>query len=103
MGDELVTKAEHTERDIPGLITYIKKNVNELNHDEKREVLQLIMNTTVSDEKIIEKGNGTSVRFRDLDPRTIKNIAVFIDVKLSGKKEDLQYFPDDVGDEAGGK
>lgn len=63
-------------------IIYIYDNINELKLDYRTEVLQMILYSNIDDEKIVEKGNGCSIKFSDMDSTLIKNIYNFIYKKL---------------------
>jgi hypothetical protein len=62
-------------------INYINDNIAELKIAFRKEILQIIIYSNVPDEKIIEKGNGSQIKFSDLDSNLIKNIYNYIQQK----------------------
>jgi len=62
-------------------ICFINDNINELKLNFRTEVLQIIL-YSIGGDKVIEKGNGCSIKFSDMDNELIKNIYNFISKKL---------------------
>lgn len=62
-------------------INYINDNINEMNISDRREILQMIIND-VNHEKIVEKGNGSQIKYSDLNVNLLKNIYNFISNKI---------------------
>jgi hypothetical protein len=60
---------------------YISDNIGNLNINYRREILQMLI-YAVDDEKLIEKGNGTQIKFTDLDDKLLTNIYNFIYNKI---------------------
>ena len=60
---------------------YICDNVNELDHDSRVEVMQMIFRSASRD-KITEKGNGVPIKLTDIPEPLIKDIYTFIDKKI---------------------
>lgn len=70
---------EHlTENDKNKYILYICDNINELKLNNRREILQMIMYANIDSDKIIEKGNGTQIKFADISDILLKNIYNYI-------------------------
>lgn len=63
-------------------ISFIHNNINELKLNYRKEILQMILYSNIDDEKIVEKGNGTQIKFSDIDSILLKNIYNFIYMKL---------------------
>lgn len=59
------------------LIMYIYDHVNDLKLNHRKEVLQMIM-YNVDHDKIVEKGNGTQIKFSDMNDNILKNIYNYI-------------------------
>lgn len=74
---------EHlTENDKNKYILYICDNINELKLNNRREILQMIMYANIDSDKIIEKGNGTQIKFADISDILLKNIYNYIHNKF---------------------
>jgi hypothetical protein len=54
-------------------INYISDTINDLPFLAKVEILQMII-YDIEDEKIIEKGNGTQIKFADINQETLLKI-----------------------------
>jgi hypothetical protein len=54
-------------------INYISDTINDLPFLAKVEILQMII-YDIDDEKIIEKGNGTQIKFADINSETLLKI-----------------------------
>ena len=76
------------------MIEYIKQYVGDLSIDERRDVIQMIVNSSIPDKKIQTKGNGTQIKFRDIPDTVVSMIYNYIDTRVSNKKDELQHFPD---------
>jgi hypothetical protein len=63
-------------------ILYISDNINELKINHRKEVLQMIIGSEIEDDKIVEKGNGTQIKFVDIDMQLLQNIYNFLYNKL---------------------
>jgi hypothetical protein len=63
-------------------ILYIYDNINELKHNFRIEVLQMILYSNIDESKIVEKGGGSSIKFADMDAPLIKSIYNFIQTKM---------------------
>ena len=63
-------------------ISYIHDNINELKLSFRKEILQIIRNSNIDDEKIVEKGSGTQIKFSDIDPVLLKIVYNYIYKKI---------------------
>lgn len=64
-------------------IIYITNNLNELRLQSRKEILQIIINSySISDEKIIEKGNGTEILYKYISDDLLDKIYKYIKQKL---------------------
>jgi hypothetical protein len=63
-------------------ISYINDNINELKLSFRKEILQIIRNSNIDDDKIVEKGSGTQIKFSDIDPVLLKIIYNYIYKKI---------------------
>ena len=63
-------------------ISYINDNINELKLSFRKEILQIILYSNIDDDKIVEKGSGTQIKFSDIDPILLKNIYNYIYKKI---------------------
>jgi hypothetical protein len=79
---------------IPIMIKYIKQHVGDLLVSERQDILQMIVNSSIEDNKIQTKGDGTQVRFADIPKPIIGMVYSYIQNKLTTKLNALQYFPD---------
>ena len=52
---------------------YIYNNINDIDIDIKKELLQIIYNSNTKD-KIVEKGNGVQIKFNDIEDSTITTL-----------------------------
>jgi hypothetical protein len=66
------------------MCSYICNNVDELNFQHRKDVLQVIYNSS-SKKKITEKGNGSQIKIDDLPDMLIRTIYDFIIQKLNGQ------------------
>lgn len=81
---------------ITDIVKYIKFNVDYLSMNERQDILQMIINSSIEDSKIQTKGNGTQIKFRDIPQSVLSMIYSYIQTKLTSKMDELQYFPDKV-------
>ncbi len=66
-------------------ILYICDNINELKLNNRKEILQMIIYSSIDPEKIIEKGNGTQVKISDINDTLLKNIYNYIHNKFESE------------------
>ena len=71
-------------------INYIDKYVDELLLDEKLYIYKMIMEYSINDNLIIEKGAGIEIKFKHLSPELITNIYNFIKFKISNKQNETK-------------
>jgi hypothetical protein len=76
-------------------ITYIKNHVHDLTIQERLDVLNLIINSPINDNKIYSKGNGTMIRFEDMTNETIWNIYNKIKTIIDNKINQLKEFSEE--------
>jgi hypothetical protein len=67
-------------------ITYITDNINELKLSHRKELLQLIIYSNLNDESIVEKGNGTQIKFSDIDNNLLFSIYNFVHKKIESSE-----------------
>lgn len=70
------------ESDRSKYIIYINENINELRFNFRKEILQIILYSNIEDDKIIEKGSGTQIKFSSIDSTLLKNIYNYIYNKM---------------------
>ena len=63
-------------------ITYIHDNINELKLSFRKEILQIILYSNIDDDKVVEKGSGTQIKFSDIDSILLKNVYNYIYKKI---------------------
>jgi len=80
------------------MVKFIKRNVNDISIEERKEILQIIINSSTDDSKIHTKGDGTVVSFKDLDQATVSAIYNFIQLKIANKTLYFQDFPESVSE-----
>lgn len=71
------------------MCSYICNNVDELNFQNRKDVLQVIYNSS-SQNKITEKGNGSQIKMDDLPIMLIRTIYDFINLKLEAQKTEFK-------------
>ena len=76
-----------TDADRCKYINYINDNINELKINFRKEVLQMIKYSDILDDKIVEKGNGSQVKYSDIDNNLLKSIYNFIQNKRNMKTD----------------
>lgn len=74
---------------------YISKHVTDLNISERKDILQMIINSSIDQQHIQEKGDGTQIEYVHISKNTLIAIYNFIQNKISNKMEALKNFPDD--------
>jgi uncharacterized protein with WD repeat len=77
------------------MITYIKHKVGDLNVNERKDILQMLINAGIEDNKIQSKGRGTQIKFMDIPTDMIVSIYNFIQVKINEKIENLKNFTEE--------
>ena len=69
---------------------YIYENINEIDIEVKKELLQIIYNSDTRD-KIIEKGNGVQIKFNDMDDSTIITIYSILKKKIKESTLEIEF------------
>jgi hypothetical protein len=91
----MTSAEEYTKQDIIDIIIYIKQKTPDLSLADRREVLRIIMKSGIDDYKIQSKGNGTQIKFKDLNNTTIIQIYNFIKMKIVDKIQKLNQLTED--------
>lgn len=82
-------------------IKYIIQNVTDITSDDRNHILnKIIIRSGVNRSEIFRKGNGSQVRFKDLNPQTIRDISDFIREKITSSQEKLKNLTDDMEDDS---
>lgn len=76
------------------MVMYIKNNSNDLSRDERSDVLRMLMNSSIPNSKIQDKGGGVQVQFRDIPESVVLMVYNYIHTRVTSKKDELQHFPD---------
>ena len=69
-------------------LTFITDNINELLIQDRREILQMIYNSS-SRSKLKEKGSGTQIKLNDLSEQLMEKIYDSVKKKLTDQKLEL--------------
>ncbi len=59
-------------------ITYICDNINELNKIYRKEILQILLSSQSTEDKLLEKGGGTQIKFSEIPDELLNNIYNYI-------------------------
>jgi hypothetical protein len=73
-------------------ITYIDKYIDDLNLDEKLNIYKMIMDNSIDENLIIEKGVGIEIKFKHLSNDLIISIYNFIQSKIIKKQNETANF-----------
>jgi hypothetical protein len=87
--------AETNKDELVNMITYIKQKVGDLNVNERKDILQMLINSGIEDSRIHSKGRGTQIKFMDIPTDMIVSIYKFIQVKINEKMENLKNFTEE--------
>jgi hypothetical protein len=71
-------------------INYIDKYIDDLTTEEKLNIYKIIMDYSINENLIIEKGAGIEIKFKHLSPELITNIYNFIRSKLIKKQSEIK-------------
>jgi hypothetical protein len=71
-------------------INYIDKYIDDLTTEEKLNIYKIIMDYSINENLIIEKGAGIEIKFKHLSPEIITNIYNFIRSKLIKKQNEIK-------------
>jgi hypothetical protein len=66
---------------------YIVEHIMELKINERKDLLQMIIGGMEDMNKIVEKGNGTQIKFADMSPELIKSIYNYVHNKVENKAD----------------
>ena len=55
-------------------IHYLSDHVDEIKLKHRRELLQIILCSNINNDKIIEKGVGSEIKFSDIDDDTLEKL-----------------------------
>jgi hypothetical protein len=78
-----------TKQELVDMIMFIKQTVADVSLQNRKEILRIILNSGINDDKIQTKGGGTQVKFKDLNASTILVINNFLKERLSTKLDKL--------------
>lgn len=87
---------EPTKQEIMYMIAYITQTIPDVPQQDRKEILRIIRNSGVSDDKIQTKGGGTQIKFRDMNPRTIMNIHTYLTKKITNKMDMLMSLTEET-------
>ena len=73
-------------------ILFINKNISELSNADYIGILQILLNSTIDEKKIQEKGGGTQIKYKDIPPEIINNIYEYVNYRLKDKMSRLNTF-----------
>lgn len=73
-------------------ILFINKNISELSNTDYIGILQILLNSTIDEKKIQEKGGGTQIKYKDIPPEIINNIYDFVNYRLKEKVSKLNTY-----------
>lgn len=76
------------------MVEYIKHHVDDLSVPERYDILQMIINSSVEDNKIHTKGDGTQVKFKYISKPVVANIYNYMLKKITGKMDQFKCFSD---------
>lgn len=76
---------------------YINHYTSDLSVSERHDILQMVV-SSVPNNKIHTKGDGTQIKFSDIPHATIIMIYSYIKRKILNKKEQLQYISESEGE-----
>jgi hypothetical protein len=65
---------------------YINEHINELKISDRKEILQMLI-YDVDDKKIKEKGNGTQIKFDDINNNLLINVYNYLYNKIENSKD----------------
>lgn len=75
------------------MVEFIKHNRNDLSREERSDVLRMLMNSSIPNSKIQDKGGGVQVQFRDIPATVILMVYTYMHTRVTTKKDELQHFP----------
>jgi hypothetical protein len=81
--------------DLINMVMFIKQKVGELSINERRDILQMIVNSGIDDNKIQTKGGGTQIKLKHIQHETVISIYNYISLKIKDKIEKLKNFTEE--------
>lgn len=81
--------------DLVNMVMFIKQKVGELTINERRDILQMIVNSGIDDSKIQTKGGGTQIKLKHIQHETVISIYNYINTKMKDKIEKLKNFTEE--------
>jgi hypothetical protein len=69
---------------------FIYENINDIDIEVKKELLQIIYNSDTKN-KIIEKGNGVQIKFDDIDVSVIITLYDILKKKIKENKLEIDF------------
>lgn len=81
--------------DLVNMVMFIKQKVGELTMNERRDILQIIVNSGIDDNKIQTKGGGTQIKLKHIQQETVISIYNYINIKIKDKIEKLKNFTEE--------
>lgn len=77
------------------MIIYVKQKIDELSLNERRDILQILINNGLED-KIIEKGGGSQIKFKEIPRSIIVDIHKYAKTKIEEKLAKLINITGDI-------
>jgi hypothetical protein len=77
------------------IILYIKQKIGDMSQMERKDILQMIMNSGIDDSKIHSKGSGTQIKFKDIPKESLCTIYNYMQNKIKEKIEKLNNFTEE--------
>jgi hypothetical protein len=68
-------------------IRFICENINELRRNFRKEILQIMLGSQITESKIYEKGGGTQIKIADIPKELINTIYNYIEKKMEYTEE----------------
>ena len=81
--------------DLVNMVMFIKQKAGELSINERRDILQMIVNSGIDDNKIQTKGGGTQIKLKNIHHDTVISIYNYINLKIKDKIEKLKNFTEE--------
>jgi hypothetical protein len=85
----MTTEVPLSKQELIEMIIYIKQTVADVSLQSRKEILRIIQNSGIHDDKIQTKGGGTQIKFKDLPANTIVIINNFLKERISSKMDKL--------------
>lgn len=87
-------ETQPTKDEVINMIMYIKQKIDDVSIEDRKYILRIIK-SSIPDEKIHSKGNGTQIKFKDLPVETVQSIYSYVQEKISIKLENLKTFTEE--------